>query len=118
MNETLFYVLGIGLVVVAVLVAVIGLRFEKFPASKGVLVLGTAAFAALVVATGAFAWWEWSAQRSSSASRRRWPSGACSRTLESTGASRSSYRRRSGCPRCPSSPRASRRRRHTRGRGT
>lgn len=56
MNETLFYVLGIGLVVVAVLVAAIGLRFEKFPASKGVLVLGTAAFAALVVATGAFAW--------------------------------------------------------------
>ena len=56
MNETLFYVLGIGLVVVAVLVAVIGLRFEKFPASKGVLVLGTAAFAAIVVATGAFAW--------------------------------------------------------------
>ena len=56
MNETLFYVLGIGLVVVAVLVAAIGLRFDKFPASKGVLALGTAAFAALVVATGAFAW--------------------------------------------------------------
>ncbi len=56
MNETLFYALGIGLVVVAVLVAVIGLRFDKFPASKGLLVLGTAAFAALVVATGAFAW--------------------------------------------------------------
>ena len=56
MNETLFYALGIGLVVVAVLVAVIGLRFDKVPASKGLLVLGTAAFAALVVATGAFAW--------------------------------------------------------------
>ena len=56
MNETLFYVLGIGLVVVAVLVAAIGLRFDKFPASKGALALGTAAFAALVVATGAFAW--------------------------------------------------------------
>ena len=55
MNETLFYVLGIGLVVVAVLVAAIGLRFEV-PGFQGVLVLGTAAFAALVVATGAFAW--------------------------------------------------------------
>ena len=56
MNETLFYVLGIGLVVVAVLVAAIGLRFDKFPASKGVLVGATVAFAALVVATAAFAW--------------------------------------------------------------
>jgi mono/diheme cytochrome c family protein len=56
MNETLFYALGIGLVAIAVLVAAIGLRFDKFPASKGVLVLGTAAFATLVVATAAFAW--------------------------------------------------------------
>jgi mono/diheme cytochrome c family protein len=56
MNETLFYVLGIGLVVVAVLVAALGLRFEKFPGSKGLLAGATVAFAALVVATAAFAW--------------------------------------------------------------
>src|SRR5262245_38038210 len=58
MNKTLFYVLGIGLVVVAVLVAAIGLRFEKFPASKGVVVLGTAAFAGLVGGRGALGWVE------------------------------------------------------------
>lgn len=56
MNETLFFVLGISLVVVAVLVAAIGLRFEKFPTSKGLLAVATVAFACLVVGTGAFAW--------------------------------------------------------------
>jgi mono/diheme cytochrome c family protein len=56
MNETLFFILGISLVVVAVLVAVIGLRFERFPASRGLLVGATVAFACLVVGTGAFAW--------------------------------------------------------------
>ena len=33
MNETLFYVLGIALVVVALVVSFVGLRFEKFPPS-------------------------------------------------------------------------------------
>jgi mono/diheme cytochrome c family protein len=56
MNETLFFVLGISLVVVAVLVAGIGLRFERFPASKGLLAVATVAFACLVIGTGAFAW--------------------------------------------------------------
>jgi mono/diheme cytochrome c family protein len=56
MNETLFFVLGISLVVVAVLVAGIGLRFERFPASKGLLAVATVAFACVVVGTAAFAW--------------------------------------------------------------
>ncbi len=56
MNHTLFFVLGISLVAAAVLVAAVGLRSERFPASKGLLVGATALFATLVVATGAFAW--------------------------------------------------------------
>jgi mono/diheme cytochrome c family protein len=56
MNETLFFVLGISLVVVAVLVAGIGLRFERFPASKGLLAVAMVAFACIVGGTAAFAW--------------------------------------------------------------
>ena len=57
MNETLFYVLGIGLVVAAVLVAVIGLRCEQVPdLARRCSRRATAAFAALVVATATFAW--------------------------------------------------------------
>jgi mono/diheme cytochrome c family protein len=56
MNETLFYVLGIGLVVAALVVSVLGVRSERFPPARGVMVGITALFAALVVATGAFAW--------------------------------------------------------------
>jgi mono/diheme cytochrome c family protein len=56
MNETLFFVLGIGLVAAAVVVGVVGLRWERFPTSKAVLVGVTGVFAALVVGTAAFAW--------------------------------------------------------------
>lgn len=56
MNETVFFVLGISLVAVAVAVAATGLRSESFPASKGLLVGATTLFTALVVATAAFAW--------------------------------------------------------------
>jgi cytochrome c5 len=56
MNETLFYVLGIVLVVVALVVSAIGLRFERFPASKGVLALGIGIIVVLVGATATFAW--------------------------------------------------------------
>ena len=56
MNETLFYVLGIALVVVALVVSAIGLRFERFPASRGVLALGLGIVAVLVGATATFAW--------------------------------------------------------------
>jgi mono/diheme cytochrome c family protein len=56
MNETLFYVFGIGLCVAAVIVAFVGLRWEKFPGTRPVLVAGTVAFAALVIAATTFAW--------------------------------------------------------------
>ena len=56
MEETVFYILGIGLVVAAFLVSAIGLRWENFPPSRGALVAGTVAFVALVGATATFAW--------------------------------------------------------------
>jgi mono/diheme cytochrome c family protein len=56
MNQDLFYVFGLALVVAAVLIAVVGLRAQRFPTSKAVLALGTGLFIALVVATGTFAW--------------------------------------------------------------
>jgi mono/diheme cytochrome c family protein len=56
MEETLFYVLGIALVVCAVTLTAVGLRSEGFPASRGLLGVIVAGFACLVVATGAFAW--------------------------------------------------------------
>jgi mono/diheme cytochrome c family protein len=56
MNDTLFYVLGIGLVVAAITVSALGLRLDRFPPSRGVLLGGTALFACLVVATAVFAW--------------------------------------------------------------
>jgi mono/diheme cytochrome c family protein len=55
-NETLFYVLGGALVVIALVVSFGGLRFEKFPGSRGLLVGATLAVAALVGATMVFAW--------------------------------------------------------------
>jgi plastocyanin len=55
MNETLFYVFGIALVVSAVGIAVIGLRFESFPASRGVLAGAIFYFAVLVGVTAVFA---------------------------------------------------------------
>jgi mono/diheme cytochrome c family protein len=56
MNETVFYVLGLCLVAIALLVSFGGLRFEKFPNSRGLLVAATVAIAALVIATMTFAW--------------------------------------------------------------
>jgi len=55
MNETLFYVFGIALVVSAVATSVIGLRFETFPPNRGVLGGVVLYFAVLVGATAAFA---------------------------------------------------------------
>lgn len=54
METTLFYVLGIGLVLVALGVSALGLRSESFP-SRAALGVGTALIAGLVVATAAFA---------------------------------------------------------------
>jgi predicted ribosomally synthesized peptide with SipW-like signal peptide len=56
MEQTLFYVFGIALVVCALAVTALGLRFENFPPSRGVLVGIIVVFAALVGATGTFAW--------------------------------------------------------------
>jgi plastocyanin len=55
MNETLFYVFGIALVVSAVGIAGIGLRFENFPPNRSVLAGAVLYFAVLVGATAVFA---------------------------------------------------------------
>src|SRR5215216_1565046 len=55
MNETLFYVFGVVLIVSAVGVSAIGLRFENFPSSRGILAGTILYFAVLVGATALFA---------------------------------------------------------------
>src|SRR5215216_3143840 len=55
MNETLFYVFGIALIASAVVVSAIGLKFEDFPANRGILAGTVLYFAALVGATAVFA---------------------------------------------------------------
>jgi plastocyanin len=55
MDKTLFYVFGIALVVSAVSVALVGLKFENFPSSRGMLVGVIVYFAALVGVTAVFA---------------------------------------------------------------
>jgi plastocyanin len=54
MNETLFYVFGIALVVSAVGVSAIGLRFENFPPNRSILAGTVLYFAVLVGATAFF----------------------------------------------------------------
>jgi mono/diheme cytochrome c family protein len=56
MNDTLFYVFGIGLVLLAVAVSALGLSNDRFPASKGLMALGIAIVVAVVGATAAFGW--------------------------------------------------------------
>jgi len=55
-NGTTFYILGLGLVAAALIVSFVGLRFNKFPASRGLLIGGVAVFAVLVAGTTTFAW--------------------------------------------------------------
>src|SRR3954451_12080007 len=55
MDQTLFFVFGIALVVSAVGIAGIGLRFENFPPNRGVLAGAILYFAVLVGATAVFA---------------------------------------------------------------
>ena len=55
-NETVFYILGIGLVVLALVVSAVGLRFERFPGSRPVQLAVVALFALVVAGTAAFAW--------------------------------------------------------------
>jgi cytochrome c oxidase subunit 2 len=56
MEETLFFVLGISLVAIALVLSALGLIFESFPPNRLALVGITGAVAAAVVATAAFAW--------------------------------------------------------------
>jgi plastocyanin len=51
MEDTVFYVIGISLVVIAVTVSVIGLRYERFPGSRLALVGGAALLVVVVAAT-------------------------------------------------------------------
>src|SRR6478752_3898208 len=55
MDKTLFFVFGIALVVSAVGIALIGLKFENFPSNRGALLGVIMYFAALVGATAVFA---------------------------------------------------------------
>ncbi len=55
MDETLFYVFGAALIVSAIAVSAIGLRFENFPPTRGVLAALVFYFAALVAGTAVFA---------------------------------------------------------------
>jgi plastocyanin len=55
MDKTMFYALGISLVVAALAVSAVGLRFESFPSSRAQLAGVLAVFAALVGATAVFA---------------------------------------------------------------
>ena len=55
-NETLFYIVGGALVVLALATAFAGLRWEKFPPSKGALAGVIAVYVALVGATATFGW--------------------------------------------------------------
>ena len=56
MAETTFFILGGVLVGLALLLSAVGLRWERFPGSRGLAVTIPILIAALVVATGAFAW--------------------------------------------------------------
>jgi plastocyanin len=55
MDKTLFFVFGIALVISAVGIALVGLKFENFPATRGILAGVIMYFVALVAATGVFA---------------------------------------------------------------
>jgi mono/diheme cytochrome c family protein len=54
--EDVFYVVGIALAVTAVVVAFVGLRFDKFPGSRGAFALMLLLFIVLVGGATTFAW--------------------------------------------------------------
>ena len=56
MNYELFLIIGGALVLAALVISFVGARFDKFPASRGVLIGVGACFFALVIGTTAFAW--------------------------------------------------------------
>ncbi len=55
MNETLFYALGITLVVAALVTSAVGLKYESFPQNRGVMLGVIAIFVVLVAGTATFA---------------------------------------------------------------
>src|SRR6187200_3197154 len=55
MNQTLFYVFGIVLIVSAIGISAIGLRFENFPPTRSALAAVVLYFAVLVAGTAVFA---------------------------------------------------------------
>jgi mono/diheme cytochrome c family protein len=56
MNDTAFYILGIALVVLALVVSFVGLRFKQFPTSGPALFGVIAVFVLMVGGTTTFAW--------------------------------------------------------------
>jgi hypothetical protein len=54
MEETLFYVFGVALVLSALVLSAVGLRSDRFPLSRGVLVGVIGYFVVLVAATATF----------------------------------------------------------------
>jgi mono/diheme cytochrome c family protein len=56
MNDTVFYVVGACLVAVALITSFVGLRYDKFPGSRGVQLAGILLFVLLVGASMTFAW--------------------------------------------------------------
>jgi plastocyanin len=55
MNQTLFYALGITLVLSALVVSAVGLKYESFPQSRGIMLGVIAVFVVLVGGTATFA---------------------------------------------------------------
>ena len=55
-DQTIFYILGAVLVLVALALSALGLRNERFPGGRGLQLGVTAAVVALVGATAVFAW--------------------------------------------------------------
>jgi cytochrome c551/c552 len=56
MNDTAFYIIGIALVVLALVVSFVGLRFKTFPSSGPALASVIAVFVLMVGGTTTFAW--------------------------------------------------------------
>jgi mono/diheme cytochrome c family protein len=54
--ETVFIILGLALVVLALVVSFLGLRMESFPPSRGAMLAGIGVFVLVIGTTAVFAW--------------------------------------------------------------
>lgn len=54
--ETLFYILGISLTAMALVISFVGIRLESFPPSRPVMLAGVGVFLTVIGATAVFAW--------------------------------------------------------------